>query len=222
MERVKVLVADDHGLLRRGVVEMLSDEEGLEVVGQATNGVEAVEKVRALLPNVVIMDLQMPGMGGLEATSVIRTELPSVQVLVFTVSESEADLFAAIRYGARGYILKNSGSEELVRAVRHIAEGGVIVSPAMATKLLTDLTHQPHVVEGQTETRIEGVSPREMEVLQLIARGATNSEIATTLVITENTVKTHLRNIMDKLHLANRSQAAAYAVSVGIHRPPER
>ena len=220
MEKIKVLVVDDHALVRRGVVETLSEREEMEVVGEADEGAQGVEKARALAPDVVIMDLSMPGMGGLEATSVLHTEMPNVQVLVFTVSESEADLFTAIRYGARGYILKNAGAEEMVRGVLQIAQGGVIISPVMATKLLDELAQIPPA-EEQRGTSLEGLSPREVEVLQLIAEGASNSGIASKLFISENTVKTHLRNIMEKLHLANRSQAAAYAVRAGIHRPNE-
>lgn len=220
MERIKVLIVDDHAMVRRGVMEALSEQEEVEVVGEANDGAQGVEKARALAPHVVIMDLQMPGLGGLEATSILHTELPNVRVLVFTVSEREADLFAAMRCGARGYILKNAGAEELTRAIQHIAQGGVIVSPAMATKLLDELAQLP-AAGAQPGTSLEGVSPREVEVLQQIAEGASNSEIASALVISENTVKTHLRNIMDKLHLANRSQAAAYAVRAGLQRPQE-
>ena len=168
----------------------------------------------------VIMDLQMPGVGGLDATSALHTEVPAVQVLVFTVSESESDLFSAIRYGAKGYILKNAGSEELLRAVMHIAQGGVIVSPDMASKLLDELS-QINVAGGRQAALVDGISSRETEVLQLVAQGSSNSEIAASLIISENTVKTHLRNIMDKLHLANRSQAAAYAVRAGLYRHPQ-
>ena len=220
MERIRVLVVDDHAMVRRGVIEALSEREDVEVVGEADDGAQGVEMIRQLVPQVVVMDLQMPGLSGLEATSVLHTELPSVQVLVFTVSESEADLFAAMRCGAKGYILKNTGAEELVRAVLHIAEGGVIVSPIMATKLLDEIAQVPAAKEQQAVS-LEGVSPREVEVLQLIAEGASNNEIATTLFISENTVKTHLRNIMDKLHLANRSQAAAYAVWAGLQQPQQ-
>ena len=221
MDPIKILVVDDHALVRRGVVEALSEQETLEVVGEAAEGAQALEKAKALSPHVVIMDLQMPGIGGLEATSMLKTELPDIQVLVFTVSESEADLFAAMRYGARGYILKNTGAEELIRTVIHIAEGGVILSQEMATKLLAEMAQTPAAGQ-QPGPSIEGLSPRETEVLQLISQGASNNEIAATLVISENTVKTHLRNIMDKLHLANRSQAAAYAVRAGLQPPQER
>ena len=222
MERIiKVLVVDDHSLVRKGVVQVLSDQEGMEVVGEASDGAEGVERAKELSPTVVIMDLHMPGMGGLEATSALQAAMPDVQVLVFTVSESESDLFTAMRYGARGYILKNASSDELVRAVTHIAEGGVMVSPVMATKLLDEMAQLPAPGAGAGAKALEGLSPRETEVLEQVAHGSSNSEIAGALIISENTVKTHLRNIMDKLHLANRSQAAAYAVRVGLYTPPD-
>lgn len=217
MEKIKVLVVDDHALVRRGVTDVLSDKEDLAVVGQAADGAEAVEKCRALAPDVVIMDLLMPGVGGLEATSLLHTDLPNIQVLVFTVSESEANLLAAMRCGAKGYILKSASPEELIRAIHHIADGGVIISQAMAGKLLSEMARTP-AAPDQPSPALDGLSHREAEVLQLVSQGASNSEIAATLVISENTVKTHLRNIMDKLHLANRSQAAAYAVRAGLKR----
>ena len=220
MAPIKVLVVDDHALVRRGVIEVLVEDETIEVIGEATNGAEGVEQATALSPDVVIMDLQMPSLSGLEATSALHTAMPDVRVLVFTVSESEADLFSAMRCGARGYILKNASGEELIRSVQHIAEGGVIVSPVMAGKPLDEMAQVP-APGSQAQIAIDGVSPRELEVLQLVAEGASNNEIASSLIISENTVKTHLRNIMDKLHLANRSQAAAYAVRAGIQRPSD-
>lgn len=218
MEKIRVLVVDDHYLVRRGVIGVLSEREEIAVVGEATNGGEAVEMVRTLTPQVVMMDLQMPGIGGLEATSVIHAELPDVQILVFTVSENEADLLAAIKYGARGYLLKNAGAEELVQAIQIIAQGGVVIASGMATKLLSELSQRPAPREQKGE-QVEGLSPREREVLEMVARGASNNEIASALFISDNTVKTHLRNILDKLHLANRSQAVAYAARLGLGRP---
>lgn len=213
MKRIRVLVADDHPLFRRGVVSVLAAEDRLEVVGEAADGREAVEKAQELAPDVVLMDLMMPHIGGLEATSALRSLVPQANILVLTVSEKEADLFAAIKAGAKGYLLKHSDPEELVRAVFHVAEGGVIVSPDIASNLLTAL--KPSEVSPATEA----LSPREIEVLQQVAKGASNREIAAALYISENTVKTHLRNIMDKLHLVNRSQAAAYAVRAGLVPP---
>ena len=163
------------------------------------------------------MDLNMPHCSGLEATQALQTEMPQVNILVLTVSDKESDLFAAMKFGAKGYLLKNTEPEELVHAIFHIARGGVIVSPLMATKLLTEFKDLTAGAERESAEEVESnLSPREEEVLQQLSQGAPNKEIADSLFISENTVKTHLRNIMDKLHLANRSQAAAYAVRRGL------
>ena len=215
MENIRVLIVDDQTMVRRGIVEVLSEQEGIEVVGEASNGAEGIELARATAPDVVVMDLQMPVMNGLEATAVIRAEMETVHIVVFTVSESDADLFAAIRYGARGYIQKNASADELARAVFHAAQGGVILSPVLATKLLAEL---PAAVQNRPNDGAEQLSAREMEVLNLLSGGVSNQEIAGTLSISENTVKTHMRHILDKLHLANRSQAAAYAARLGLGR----
>jgi DNA-binding NarL/FixJ family response regulator len=217
METVKVLVVDDHALFRRGIVTVLANQPGINVVGEAANGLEAIEKAEELKPDVIVMDLNMPRCSGLEATQALQTRLPRVNILVLTVSDNEADLFAAIKFGATGYILKNTEPEELVQAIHHIAQGGVIISPVMASKLLTEFRNYGNDTEVKKPDGEEAeLSHREDEVLRLVARGATNKEIADSLFISENTVKTHLRNIMDKLHLANRSQAAAYAVKRGL------
>ncbi len=217
MEALRVLVVDDHALFRRGIVTVLASQDNINVVGEAVNGLEAIAKAEELAPDVILMDLNMPQCSGLEATQALQAKALKVKILVLTVSDNETDLFAAIKFGATGYILKNTEPEELVQAIYHIAQGGVIISPVMATKLLAEFK------ESGTGTRAEKtngkkdiMSPREDEVLQLVAQGATNKEIADFLFISENTVKTHLRNIMDKLHLANRSQAAAYAVKRGL------
>ncbi len=217
MNPIKVLVVDDHTLFRRGITAVLANRENLEVVGEASDGLEAIEKAEAIVPDIIVMDLNMPRCSGLEATQALQAKMPQVNILVLTISENEADLFAAVKFGAKGYILKNTEPEELIQAILHIAQGGVIVSPIMATKLLTEF--QGLEAEGKREAIQEtepNLSPREGEVLQLVAQGATNKQIADSLFISENTVKTHLRNIMEKLHLANRSQAAAYAVERGL------
>ncbi len=218
MESITVLVVDDHTLFRRGIVAVLSNQKELKVIGEAADGLEAIEKTRELKPDVILMDLNMPRCSGLEAIQALHTEMPQVNILVLTVSEMEADLFAAVKFGATGYLLKKAEPEELVRAINAIAQGGVIVSPLMATKLLTEFKYLATGVEQEdTEKTDEAeLSPREAEVLQLVAQGAPNKEIADSLFISENTVKTHLRSIMEKLHLANRSQAAAYAIERGL------
>ena len=217
MDPVKVLVVDDHTLFRCGITAVLASEESLEVVGEASDGLEAIEKTKEIAPDVVLMDLNMPRCSGLEAIQALQAEMPQVNVLVLTVSEMESDLFAAVKFGAKGYILKNTEPEELIHAIFHIARGGVIVSPLMAAKLLDEFKDLTAGVERESAQEADAaISPREGEVLQLVAQGATNKEIADSLFISENTVKTHLRNIMEKLHLANRSQAAAYAVRRGL------
>ena len=217
MDTVRVLVVDDHTLFRRGIAAVLANQENLEVVGEALDGLEAIEKAKEIAPDVILMDLNMPRCSGLEAIQALQTEMPQVNVLVLTVSDKEADLFAAIKFGARGYILKNTEPDELIHAIFHIAQGGVIVSPLMATKLLTEFKDLSAGVERESIQGIDAdLSPREGEVLQLVAQGASNKKIADSLFISENTVKTHLRNIMEKLHLVNRSQAAAYAVKRGL------
>ncbi len=217
MATIRVLVVDDHTLFRRGIIDVLSGQENLQVVGEAIDGLEAIQKAGETLPDVILMDLNMPHCSGLEATQALRTKMPHVNILVLTVSDRESDLFAAIKFGARGYILKNTEPEALVHAIFHIARGGVIISPLMANTLLTEFQGMDIQVTDDTalvpDTRL---SPRETDVLKLVARGATNREIADALFISENTVKTHLSNIMEKLHLANRSQAAAYAVKWGL------
>ena len=217
MEPVRVLVVDDHALFRRGIVTVLANQKNISVVGEAVNGLEAIDKAEALVPDVIVMDLNMPQCSGLEATQALQAKMPQVSILVLTVSDNEADLFHAIKFGATGYILKNTEPEELVQAIHHIAQGGVILSPMMAAKLLTEFRGLgTDAMVKKTAEEEDNLSPREDEVLRLVSQGATNKEIADSLFISENTVKTHLRNIMDKLHLANRSQAAAYAVKRGL------
>ncbi|MEE9201979.1 MAG: response regulator transcription factor [Dehalococcoidia bacterium] len=219
MDRIRVLLVDDHSLFRRGLVSVLAADERLEVVGEAADGLEAIEKAKELTPDVILMDLNMPRCGGLEATSALKAISPQANILVLTVSEKEDDLFAAIKSGAKGYLLKHADPEELLQAVFHVARGGVIVSSDLASKLLGELKTPsgPPKVEAEAG----GPTQRETEVLQQVAKGASNREIAAALYISENTVKTHLRNIMDKLHLASRSQAAAYAVRAGLVPPHE-
>jgi len=217
MDAIKVMVVDDHALFRRGIATVLANEKNIKIVGEAADGLEAIEKAEKLAPDVILMDLNMPRCSGLEATQVLHTKMPQVNILVLTVSDNEADLFAAVKFGATGYILKNTEPEELIQAVLHIAQGGVIMSPVMATKLLSEFKDLDTGLEKKPiKEEKANLSPREEEVLHLVSQGATNKGIADSLFISENTVKTHLRNIMDKLHLANRSQAAAYAVKRGL------
>lgn len=214
---VKVLVVDDHALFRRGIVEVLTDQPDIRIVGEAANGLEALAKVRQSRPDIILMDLSMPVCSGLECIQALQAESPQIAILVLTVSETDEDLFAATRFGARGYLLKNSEPDQLVQAIYHIAQGGAVLSPIMATKLIGEFADLSSRMGKEPESI--GLSPREKEVLQQLAQGSTNKDIADLLFISENTVKTHLRNIMEKLHLSNRSQAAAYAIKKGLISP---
>ena len=204
---IKVLVVDDHPLVRQGVLDTLSLDERIVIVGEAKNGSEAYEMAGALSPDLIIMDLQLPATSGLEATAAISADFPDVNILVFTVSEKHADLFAALKSGARGYVLKDATPQELSRAVLQVGEGGVVISAKMAAKLFENL---PPQVPTDDPT-LSALTPRELEVLRLVAQGASNKEIASSLYVSKNTVKTHMRNILDKLHLSSRTQAASYA-----------
>ncbi|MFC2070646.1 response regulator [Chloroflexota bacterium] len=222
MDPIKVLIVDDHTLFRRGIAAVLAIHDNLRVLGEASDGLEAIEKAKELSPEVILMDLNMPRCSGLEAIQALQAEKPDIHVLVLTVSETEADLFAAIKYGARGYLLKKTEPEELLHAIFSISQGGVIISPLMATKLLSEFKDLSSGIERKPADSVGSeLTPREGEVLHFVAQGATNKEIADSLFISENTVKTHLQNIMEKLHLANRSQAAAYAIKKGLVQDKE-
>ena len=209
MARTKLLIVDDHAIFRRGLKGILADHEELEIVGEASDGNEAVEQAKALNPDVVLMDLHMPNCDGVQATARIQIDQPEINILMLTISEKEEDLFNAIRAGARGYLLKEEEPEHVAEAVLQVARGGVVFSAGMADNLLNDFkAHKPATTPSEVDSAL---SQREREVLQLVAQGTSNKEIGEALFISENTVKTHLRHILDKLHLANRSQAAAYA-----------
>ncbi len=159
MNPIKVLVVDDHALFRRGIAAVLADQDSLEVVGEALDGLEAIEKAREIAPEVILMDLNMPRCSGLEATQALQAEMPQVNILVLTVSEMEADLFAAMKFGARGYLLKNTEPDELIHAILHIAQGGVIVSPLMATKLLDEFKDLTAGVEREPVEKATADNP---------------------------------------------------------------
>ena len=215
---VKVLLADDNALFREGMASLLQRcGDDVQVIGQAKDAAEAVRKTSLLRPDVVLMDLSMPLGGGVEATRQILEERPEQAICMLTVSEQAQDLFTSIRAGARGYLVKTVQLEDLCGSLHVLAEGGSVVSPHLAAQLLDEFAKLADGIrEGPSEA--EKLTGREREVLELIARGASNKEIAQRLVIAENTVKVHLRNILDKLHLRNRQQAAAFAVQEGLVR----
>lgn len=215
MEPVKVLIVDDHALFRRGIEAVLTNREDIKVVGEASDGFAAVEKSRELHPDVIIMDLNMPRCGGLEAIQAIQAEMPGTNILVMTLSELETNLFAAIKFGASGYLLKRAEPHDLIQAVYYIARGGVIIFPFIANKILKELRKRDEAQKTESTAIPES---QEVEVLKLIAQGATVSEASGSLSITEDAVKEHLSNIIRKLHRANRSLATAYAVERGLVR----
>ena len=211
-EKIRVYLADDHELVRRGLVALLSTEEGLTIVGVGADGADAVEHVRELRPDVIVLDLQMPRKSGLEAIGEILENDPEARILVLT-SFSEDDLvFSAIQAGALGFLLKDSSPEELVRAITNVFEGHRFLDPEIAMKVIQEI-NKPLMNRTPTE---EPLTRRETEILRLVSRGLTNNEIAEELVLSERTVRTHIGNILGKLHLANRTQAALYALRQGI------
>jgi len=208
---IRVLIADDHAIVRKGVRALLATEADIEVVGEAADGKEAVEKAERLHPDVVLMDLVMPEMDGIEATRRITTRQPETRILVLTSFAEDEKVFPALKAGALGYLLKDAGPEELVRAIRQVYCGESSLHPAIARKVLQELSRPPE----QPPTP-EPLTERELEVLRLIAKGKSNREIAEELVISEATVRTHVSNILGKLQLASRTQAALYALREGI------
>lgn len=212
---MRVLLADDHALFRAGIASLLG-AWGMEIVGQASNGLEAIELTRRLGPELVLMDIGMAPVNGLEATSVIKTEHPEVKVMIVTVSEDDHDLFEAIKSGAEGYILKGMSEDELGWTLERIASGEPALSPGLAARILDEFARMAREGTGKAVGSETGLTDREREVLRLVADGATNREIGSTLSISENTVSFHMKNILAKLHLKNRAQAAAFAIRTGL------
>lgn len=204
---MRVLLADDHALVRAGIASLLR-ASGVEVVAQAGDGEEAILYARELQPDLILMDIRMPRRNGLEATRAIKAELPEIKVVMLTVSDDEADLFEAIKSGAEGYLLKNLREDEFTELLTRLRNGEPTMSPPLARKLLKEFARLK-------EESAEGLTKREREVLALVARGATNREVAAALYISGNTVDFHMRNILAKLHLRNRAQVVAWALEHG-------
>lgn len=216
---IKVLIADDHKLFRQGLIGLMETREDLvEVVGEAATGNEAVNFVNKLHPDVVLMDIYMPDGDGLHALRQIRELFPEVQVVMLTSSENNEHLYQAVQYGAAGYLLKNLDAEQLFDLIRGVVQGEAAMTREMASRLLKDVASR----SVDTSRGEEALTERELSVLRLVAIGASNQEIADKLMISINTVKTHIRNILDKLQLENRTQAATYAMNRGLVSPMER
>ncbi len=208
---IRVLLVDDHAIVRKGIRALLSTEPSIEVVGEAGDGKEALSRAEALQPDVILMDLVMPKMDGIEATRLLVSRQPTMRVLVLTSFVADDKVFPAIKAGALGYILKDTGPDDLVHAIRQVHRGEPTMEPEIARKVLFELAQpvrKPLTAEPLTE--------RELDVLRLIAQGKSNREIADNLVLAESTVRTHVSNVLGKLHLASRTQAALYALKEGL------
>jgi len=217
--KTRVLLVDDHLLFRKGLAALLATRDGVEVVGEAGDGSEVLDIALAVRPDVVLMDIQMPLCNGVQATRVLRESLPETKILILTVSDEDADLFDAIKAGAHGYLLKNVPPDILVQAIFGVVRGEAPMSGAVASKLLREFSRAWSAPAAPPSG--SDLSQREREILQLVASGASNKDIARQLVVTEGTVKNHLHNILGKLHLRNRAEAAAYAARQGLITPPD-
>src|SRR5579875_1265925 len=209
---IRVLVVDDHALFRRGLEVVLAAESDITVVGEAEDGADAVAKASETLPDIVLLDVRMPRRSGIEACRTIKDAVPSSKIIMLTVSDEEADLYDAIKAGAMGYLLKEISIEEVASAIRAVHGGQSLISPSMASKLLNEFASMIKRTDERQQVPVPRLTDREMEVLRLVAKGLNNRDIAKQLFISENTVKNHIRNILEKLQLHSRMEAVVYAV----------
>ncbi len=212
---LRILLVDDHVLFRKGVSALLERRENFQVVGEANDGLEGITAARELVPDVILMDIDMPNCNGLQATEQIRRENPSAKIVILTVSDDDQNLFEAIKIGAQGYLLKDLDPDQLYDYLDNISKGEAPLSGVVAAKILKEFSKSSNEPE-EDEDVYDKLTPREFDILHLVVDGLTNKEIAEKLVLSENTVKIHLRNILEKLHLKNRIQAAVYAVREGL------
>ena len=217
MTPIRVLLADDHALFRRGVASLLAAESDFEMVGEAADGRQALEMARELMPDVILMDISMPVLDGLEATRRIKAELPYVKIVILTATDGEHSLFEAVKAGAQGYLLKKIEPQALRGTLRGVMRGEAPMSRMMAARILEEFARQGR---APALASVAALTPREREVLDAVSRGASNKAIAAALAIAENTVKNHLKNILEKLHLENRVQAATFALRERLNADP--
>ena len=211
-EAIRVLIVDDHALFRRGLEMVLRQEVDITVVGEASGGTEAVEAAVDSTPDIVLMDVRMPRGSGIDACTAIKSAVPSAKIIMLTISDEEADLYEAIKAGAMGYLLKEISIEEVASAIRAVSGGQSLISPSMASKVLNEFALMIKRTDNGQQVPAPRLTAREMEVLRLVARGLNNRDIAKELFISENTVKNHIRNILEKLQLHSRMEAVVYAV----------
>lgn len=214
MEEIKVLLVDDHTIVRQGLRLLLDTQPDIRIVGETGEGREAIEKARQLMPDVILMDISMPGMNGLEACRRIRECCPGTRILALTMHDNEEYFFQALSAGAAGYILKKADPAELVSAIRVVYQGGAFLYPSVAKSLVADFLRR--VDSGEERANFDGLTEREREILKLVAEGKTNREIASLLLISTKTADRHRANLMDKLNVHNRSQLIKYAIRKGI------
>jgi NarL family two-component system response regulator LiaR len=212
-EKIRILIADDHPIVRKGLAALIETQPDLELLGEAEDGAEAVEKMLAMRPDVTLLDLVMPRLDGIQAIREIMRQLPKSRILILTSFTEDEKVFPAIKAGAFGYLLKDSSPQDLLKAIRDVYRGQVSLHPTIALKVVRELNQGSDLPPTQ-----EPLTARELEVLTLLAKGLSNEEIAARLVISERTVGTHVSNILSKLHLANRTQAALYALREGLAR----
>jgi DNA-binding NarL/FixJ family response regulator len=210
---IRVLIAEDQTLMRQGLKTILDLENGFEVVGEASNGQEAFDRALALRPDVVLMDVQMPHMNGVEATTLLAAALPTARVIILTTFDYDEYVFDGIKAGARGYLLKDTPADELLAAIRRVNAGESMIQPSVATRLIAEFTRRREVPQ---EPAYEPLSERERDVLRLLADGLSNKEIAGRLILAEGTIKNHVSAVLEKLHAANRTQAARFAREQGL------
>jgi NarL family two-component system response regulator LiaR len=210
-EEIRLLIADDHAVVREGLRSLIATEPGLMVIGEAENGAEAASLAAELDPDVILLDLVMPEMDGLEAIDTIRARDPDAHILILTSFDEDEKIFAAVKAGAMGYLLKDASPSQLLKAIRDVHQGLPSMHPTIAHKLMSELQR-----ESELPPTEDPLTERELEVLKLVAQGLPNQEIAETLVLSERTVRTHVSNILGKLHLANRTQVALYALREGL------
>jgi two-component system, NarL family, nitrate/nitrite response regulator NarL len=215
MDKIKVLIADDHYLFIRGIESILMEDESLQVIGKSSNGKEAYELAKQLKPDVILLDINMPVMDGLEALKLIIHDLPDVKVLMLTINDNDDQLLEALKTGAKGYLLKDLLPNELLTFIHMVHRGESVISGQMAGKIIENLNKTTSKKSKLLDKKMDVLTRREKEILQHVKKGLTNREIGEALFISENTVKNHLRNIMEKLHMSNRVQAATYALQEG-------
>jgi DNA-binding NarL/FixJ family response regulator len=215
---VRILLVDDDDLMRAGLRAVLSSDEALDVVGEASDGRAAVQRVRELTPDIVLMDVRMPDLDGIAATREVVTASPAVKVVILTTFEQDDYIFGALSAGASGFLLKRTSPENLIAAIHTVASGDSLLSPSVTRRVIDRMARQP-ADEVSPDERLGELTPREREVLEQIARGLSNGEIAETLVIEESTVKTHVKRILMKLRLRDRVQAVIFAYESGLTRP---